>query len=313
MTARFQQWIVLALLGAAVAWVLIFLPKGQWLSAAAGVAAIFLLQPVALGVELIVLLPLVDRFYGRTRPRTAQLLGAWWRETFAAFVVFHWRQPFRADSEPDQLGPQCRGQRAVVLVHGFFGNRGFWNPWLRQLREKGVPFTAINLEPMFTSIEAYVPAVDAAIDRAQRATGLPPLVVAHSMGGLAVRAWMRSRARDGEDGARRIAGVVTIGTPHRGTFTARFSPADNAKQMRLASAWLGTLTSDEGPEHRAQFTCYYSDCDNISMPASTATLPGADNRLLAGYPHIALAFAPPILEEVLRRVQRVESAEATRA
>lgn len=311
MTARVQRLMSLALLVFVWAWLLIFLPKGQWLLAIYGVVAIALLQPVVLGVEFFVLLPLVARFHGLMPPHAVQLVCAWWQEVRAAFTVFHWWQPFRADSEPDQLGPQFHGRRAVLLVHGLFGNRGFWNPWLRQLRKMGVPFTAINLEPMFASIEAYVPAIDAAIARAQQATGMPPLVVAHSMGGLAVRAWLRSRVRDGEEGGRRVAGVITIGTPHGGTFTARFSPAENAKQMRLGSAWLGALASGEGLEPRARFTCYYSDCDNISMPSSTATLPEADNRLLAGYPHIALAFAPQILEEVLRRVRRVGPAEAT--
>jgi triacylglycerol lipase len=50
------------------------------------------------------------------------------------------------------------------------------------------------------------------------------------------------------------------------------------------------------------FTCFYSHCDNIVMPASSAALAGAVNRHLEGEPHVAMAFAPQVLGEVLRRV-----------
>ncbi|NJM84726.1 MAG: hypothetical protein HC844_21870 [Tabrizicola sp.] len=51
------------------------------------------------------------------------------------------------------------------------------------------------------------------------------------------------------------------------------------------------------------FTCFYSHCDNIVMPASTAVLPGADNRHIDGMPHIALVYSPEVWAEVLRRVK----------
>jgi hypothetical protein len=50
------------------------------------------------------------------------------------------------------------------------------------------------------------------------------------------------------------------------------------------------------------FTCYYSSCDNIVFPVSTATLPGADNRYVNGVAHVHLAFQPQLCDDVLRRV-----------
>ena len=100
-----------------------------------------------------------------------------------------------------------------------------------------------------------------------------------------------------------MASAITVGSPHHGTFTARFAKADNARQMALASDWLSELAASEGAELRARFTCFYSHCDNIVMPASTAALPGADNRHLPGQPHVALVYAPEVLDEVLKRVR----------
>jgi triacylglycerol esterase/lipase EstA (alpha/beta hydrolase family) len=155
------------------------------------------------------------------------------------------------------------------------------------------------MEPPFADIDDYVDQLDAAIDRATRSTGVAPLLVGHSMGGLAIRAWWRARR---DVAALRVHSVITIGSPHQGTFTARFAKAVNASQMRLASEWLRGLAEQESSQCRSRFTCFYSHCDNIAMPASTGTLPGADNRHVAGQPHVSLAFAPEVFAEVLRRV-----------
>jgi triacylglycerol lipase len=126
-------------------------------------------------------------------------------------------------------------------------------------------------------------------------TGMPPVIVAHSMGGLAVRRWW---AENGDE--RRVHHTITIGTPHHGTWLARFAMSRNARQMQQRSAWLATLGSRE-PAGRAQrFTCFYSHCDNIVFPPATATLQGADNRHLAGLPHVHMADRPEPWAELQR-------------
>jgi len=120
--------------------------------------------------------------------------------------------------------------------------------------------------------------------------------VAHSMGGLAVRAWLRS-ARKKE----RVHSVVTIATPHSGTWLARFAMTANARQMREGSRWLDELRASETPETRALFTCYFGHCDNIVFPAHNATLSGATNRHVPGVAHVHLAFHAAILDDVLSR------------
>ena len=52
--------------------------------------------------------------------------------------------------------------------------------------------------------------------------------------------------------------------------------------------WLRELTSVEPRGLAAQFTCWYSNCDNIVFPPSTATLAGADNRLAPCLGHVEL-------------------------
>lgn len=298
MTAKLQRITVALLLFAALLWLAFQGWRGNWLLGLVGAFVLLNVQPLVLAFEFFVLVPWINRRDGAPRASWRQLWTAWCVESFTAHAVFSWRQPFRAAACPDTLGlPQAAGRRPVVLVHGFFCNRGLWNPWARRLQALGIPHEAVNLEPPFAAIDAFVPIIDAAVARARESTGLAPVLVGHSMGGLAIRAWCRQR---GNEAVALTARIVTIGSPHAGTFTARFARADNARQMGLGSDWLRALHEAEAPELRSHFTCFWSHCDNVVMPASTATLPGADNRHLPGQAHVAMVFAEPVFDEVLR-------------
>jgi triacylglycerol lipase len=297
MLARIQQAITLSLAGLALTWALLFLEAGRPGWAVMGAFLILMGYALILALEFIVM-AFVHGDDPAPRAHAGDLLRAWWGEIWTAPRVFAWRQPFRSHAEPDHLPPHSRGRRGVLLVHGFFCNRGVWNPWMRALRSRGVPFVAVDLEPIFGGIDDYAPLLDAAVARLETATGLPPLVVAHSMGGLAARHW-----RDGPTHANRVHHLVTIGTPHQGTWLARFSQTLNGRQMRRDHPWLASLREREtASPWDERTTCFYSHCDNIVFPASTATLPGADNRHLPGTAHVHLIEHPAVFAEVCRRL-----------
>lgn len=293
--ARALQAITLTLL----AWALLGL--FGWYSGLAGWLLLAMLLLALLHVPLMALEFALLRRIGRDDPAPApgalELLRAWLAESVGAVRVFGWHVPWRWRRFPDHLPVDAMGRRGLVLVHGFVCNRGIWNPWWPRLRAAGVPCIALNLEPVFGPIEAYVPLIEAAVQRLQQATGQPPLLVAHSMGGLAVRAWLREHDADA-----RVHGVITIGTPHHGTWLGRFGLAANTRQMRWQSPWLAALAASEPAARYRRFTCFHGHCDNIVFPCSTATLPGADNRHLRGHAHVHLLRHPAVLAEVLQRL-----------
>jgi triacylglycerol esterase/lipase EstA (alpha/beta hydrolase family) len=217
-------------------------------------------------------------------------LRAWWQESAASIAAFNWRMPWRADAAPDVITAEPR--RGVVLVHGYCCNRGLWRPLMAWLRRQRVPHAAVTLEPPFGSIDGYGRQLHAAVERLRRATGLRPLLVGHSMGGLAVRAYLA------QHGASGVHGIITIGTPHHGTVHAALGGGRNAAQMRTGSDWLQRNAAQLDAAVRARFTCFYSNGDNIVAPFRTAALDGADNRLVPCTGHIALAFAPQVRREI---------------
>ena len=220
---------------------------------------------------------------------------AWWSEVRASAWVFGVWQPWGWQWFPNDVASGVGRPQGVLLVHGFACNRGFWNPWLSVLRKGRRPVAALNLEPVLGSIDRYSAAIDEAVDRLTQAAGQPPLVVAHSMGGLAVRAWLRNTP----GALARVAHVVTLGTPHQGTWLARFGYGVNAAEMRLGSDWLVRLAATESPEIATRFTCWVSTDDNIVFPTATAVLPGAQVHQLDGVGHVALATHPRVMAQVM--------------
>lgn len=297
MLARLQRWTTFALLATAALAFAWFWSREQPVAAVLAAIAVLLGHALFLAAEFV----LVAATHGRDpapRATPAQLARAWLGETITAPQVFCWRQPFRSRAEPDHLPADARGRRGAVLVHGFVCNRGFWNPWLARLRAAGIPCIAVDLEPVFGSIDGYPARIESAVAMLERLTGVPPVIVAHSMGGLATRAWYARQADAG-----RVHHVVTIGTPHRGTWLARVALSLNTRQMRLQSPWIEQLAAREDAARYGRFTCFYGHADNIVFPASTATLPGADNRLLTAVAHVDMAFRPEPWAEALRRLR----------
>ncbi|MEY4978850.1 MAG: hypothetical protein RLZZ352_1120 [Pseudomonadota bacterium] len=301
--ARLQQAGVLVSLLVGLGGVVWLWPQGP------GLALLGLLLPWGayagvLALELLAL-PWVHGKDPTPRPRARDLLAAWWQESVAAPAVFAWRQPFVWQRWPDTAPGIPSGTAptqavgAVVFIHGFVCNRGFWHPWMRALRQRGVPYVSVNLEPVFGPIDDAVSLIEQAVRRAQALSPLPPQLVCHSMGGLAARAWLAADAAN----AQRVQRVLTIGTPHHGTWLARFSHLPNGRQMRPYSPWLQALAATEARQRPQQayggFVCWYSNADNVVFPPSTATLPGADNRLVPGTAHVALAFHARVMREGL--------------
>jgi triacylglycerol lipase len=295
MLARLQQITTLGALLLAVLWGALWWRAGHQGWALLGVSLLIVGYAGVLALEFI-LLRWVHAEDPAPKATGLQLLRAWWGEVRSAPLVFCWRQPFSSHRYPNTL-QATRGRRGVLLIHGFVCNRGLWNRWLHRLQQHGVPVIAVNLEPVFGGIDEYRSAIEQAVTQLTQATGQPPVVVAHSMGGLALRAWWAQM-----EGDSRVHHAITLGTPHQGTWLARFALTRNSQQMRRHSRWLEALAAQEPAGRARHFTCFYSHCDNIVFPPMTATLAGADNRHLPGVAHVHMVEHPEPWNELLRWV-----------
>jgi triacylglycerol esterase/lipase EstA (alpha/beta hydrolase family) len=234
---------------------------------------------------------------------TAALVLGEWRALLAFNLVnLPWeRLVMRADppAAPTDRVP-------LVLVHGYLANRGYFRPLVRQLEALGFgPVHAPTFPVWRTTIEAFEAELHAQVERIAAGTGQRVILVAHSMGGLACRAYLARR------GAARVARLVTIATPHHGTRIARFGAGANARQMQPGSAFLAALEAAEAvAASRPPVLSLYSPHDNIVVPQATSRLPGARNVALPGLGHVAIGGSPRVVEAL---VPELEAAGARRA
>lgn len=229
----------------------------------------------------------------RLGPWRAALL--YLREVIDSIVVFQWAQPWLASRPLAGEAATGTGRVPVLLVHGYFCNRQVWRAMARMLAGRGHPVGAVDLEPVFASIDDYVPAIERGVrELAQRTGAAEVALVCHSMGGLAARAYLRAR------GSGSIARVITLGSPHRGTAHARLGLGRNASEMCPDSDWLAALRAHESPETGALFTVVLSHHDNIVSPQAHQTIAHARTVAVSGLGHLTLARAPEIGRVVLR-------------
>lgn len=221
----------------------------------------------------------------------SMLLGSW--------IMPRARQCMRA--YPD-------GGPAVLLVHGYGCNSGYWANLTPALQSRRITHADLDLEPTLAGIDEFVPLVANAVQRLRDATaGAPVIIVAHSMGGLVARAYLRAH------GAVGIARVITLGTPHHGSALAAFGPGRNAAQMCRSprtgaeSDWLRALAAAETPEVRALFTSLLTHHDNIIAPQTSSYLEGARNIAFGGMGHVAMGRHPQVLACVLDEIEQVRA------
>lgn len=205
--------------------------------------------------------------------------------------------------EPDAQGVP------VLLVHGYGCNSGYWRYLIPRLERNFISYASIDLEPVGGPIDGYVPAFQRAVEDLCAATGAPRIaIVAHSMGGLVARAWMRAH------GSGRVARVITLGSPHHGTGLAQFGLGANAAQMRrvhgAACGWLCELAASEDAERRALITSIFSHHDNIVSPQTSSVLEGARNIALGGVGHVALGCNAGVLDTVMEELGALAPASA---
>lgn len=194
----------------------------------------------------------------------------------------------------------------VLLLHGYGCNSGYWAQLMERLAAARISHASIDLEPLACPIDDYAAQVERAVDALCAATGAASVaIVAHSMGGLVARAWLRRY------GSARLARLITLGSPHHGTTLANFGVGANAAQMRRSragqqSAWLAQLDADEqqsageaGGGTRALITSIYSHQDNIVSPQTSSCLAGARLLAVGGVGHVALGSNERVLDAVL--------------
>ena len=234
----------------------------------------------------------VGNLLGRVNPDV-------WRElAFASATSYSLLFPKReeiAECEPDGFAP-------LVLVHGLGGNRGVWWPLRLFLRLHGHRRVwAFGYEE--GTVQDHAGDLLRFVEEVLSVTGEERVdVVAHSLGGIIARYAVQ---RLGMGPAVRT--LVTLATPHQGTWAAQWANTTLTRPLRPDSEMIADLNGEDLSDYGIRLVALHSDRDVYVVPARMMTHPDAENVFVPGVSHTQFLLAPSVFREVAKRLETVES------
>ena len=210
-------------------------------------------------------------------------------------------------------GDPLAARTPVLLVHGLIDNRSTFAVMRRHLRRRG--FTTVcswNYSPFLTDVARGARDLGKHIERICRETGHDQVhIVGHSLGGLMARYYVQRQGGD-----RRVATLVTIGTPHRGSALANVAPTALIRQLRPGSPVIRELELP-APPLTTRITAIYSDMDQLVLPSPAGRCDHPDlrarNVLVRGVGHMSLLIHRTVLDEVVATLTGVRRGAGTAA
>ncbi|WP_237555158.1 MULTISPECIES: lipase family alpha/beta hydrolase [unclassified Streptomyces] len=243
---------------------------------------------------------------GETDPETARDLpgdpGKSTREPADIAAAKPGRTAAAGEGGPKPAVPPAgegRAQPPVLLLHGFVDNRSAFGMLRRSLLANGWSWVqALNYSPLTTDIRAAAETLGTHVEQICEQSGKRRVdIVAHSLGGLVARYYVQRLGGDA-----RVRTLVTLGTPHSGTRAVpALSPHPLARQMRPGSEVLTELAE---PAHgcRTRFVAFWSDLDQVMIPAEAARLDHpdlrAENIKVSGIGHLSLPVHGAVAAEI---------------
>jgi triacylglycerol esterase/lipase EstA (alpha/beta hydrolase family) len=160
-------------------------------------------------------------------------------------------------------------------------------PLANRLRADGYRTWIFELPTLgLIDINQSAQALDRFADAVRAETGAARVdLVGHSQGGLVSRSYIRYFG-----GSAEVDSLVTLGTPHRGTYIANLAKLAgfgnclaivSCQQMSIGSAYLAELNAGDDTIGPVRYTTIRTLTDEIVRPVDTATLfDGAVNVLV---------------------------------
>ena len=186
----------------------------------------------------------------------------------------------------------------ILLVHGMADNRSIFTLLRLGLRRRGFGrVSSMNYSPFTADMRVAAAQLAEEVEALVAETGYERIhVVGHSMGGLIARYYVTRLGGD-----ERVHTLVTLGTPHQGTYTAYGWHNQLTRQLRPGSGLMRELDQPV-PTCRTRFVVYWSDLDQMVFPQRNAALLHPDlsvrNIDLHGVGHMSL----PILGSVVHGI-----------
>ena len=199
----------------------------------------------------------------------------------------------------------------ILLVHGLVDNRSIFTILRRGLRHRGFGrIETINYSILTGDIRTAAADLGAEVERLVEETGYERIhVIGHSMGGIIARYYVTRLGGD-----QHIHTLVTLGTPHSGSFAAYAWPGGVTKQLRPGSSLIKEMQQPV-TDCQTRFIAYWSNLDQVVIPGRNAALHHEDlnvhNIELHGVGHMSLPITSTVVHGISAALAHLDSTGAT--
>lgn len=214
----------------------------------------------------------------------------------------------------------------VLLLHGFFQTRNIWEVMEDRLRHDGFAVMTFNTGGLLYRFNTHpvdhlAQLVADKIEGLSRKHGFERVhIVGHSKGGLVARRYIQAYG-----GERRVKSLITLGTPHHGTWTALLAAVPfgavglrtSVRELLPKSRTIRNLTEERFPEH-IPLTSLYSRADLVCPWWHAELHPSPEQRHIRtqevpGVGHSELTWSPAIYREVKLALEDAAAKHRARA
>ena len=209
------------------------------------------------------------------------------------------------------MGDVVAAGTPIILVHGLVDNRSIFTLLRRSLRRRGFGrVITLNYSPFTQDVRTVAEQLSRLVEQTCAETGYEKVhVVGHSLGGLVARWYVQKLGGDA-----RVHTLCTLGTPHAGTIAAHLLPTRVVRQLRPGSD-VTTELAEPAAGCRTRFVAFWSDLDQMVLPASAARIDHPDlharNVLLRGVGHMSLPIDGRVVREITSLLAHLDADGST--
>ncbi len=179
------------------------------------------------------------------------------------------------------------GYRPLIFVHGLGGTRGDFLPMSGFLWLQGRKRSYRSHFERGQSVAQMAEALARFIRRVMQVTGERKVdIVAHSLGGVVSRLAIHEHRL-----SRNVGTLITLGSPHGGTHSARFANTALARELRPDSELMRKLGRRPWSKSVRGIT-FWSRNDLLIVPAESAALRGTRSVDMTPFTHYSYLIDP---------------------
>ena len=183
----------------------------------------------------------------------------------------------------------------ILFVHGWNASSSTWSTMVSRFKADGwTSAELVNWSYNYRQSNATTAQqIQQKVDSILGATGATKVdIITHSMGPLSARYYVRYI----EDG--KVDALVSLGGANHGTNTASFCFDISCVEMRPGSTYLNNLNSIDETWGTPRYATWWSPCDGVINPQTSALLDGATNTQTACISHSALHEDAGVYQQV---------------